>query len=344
MKSFAVITKTRAAVAAAPLPRGFTLVELLVVIAIIGVLVALLLPAVQAAREAARRVQCSNNAKQLGLAIHNYADAYKVFPAGGLPAPAPGWTWGHSWSIAILPYLEEGPLFSRLDLESKHSPQVGLIYSGYNYNTHNALQLDGKHIPALECPSTTLNRWALTGSPGPIGVLSPDYVAIAGAIDDRTAVNKDSATYAHAAIGIQSYGGVLIARDHVKFREITDGTSKTAMVGEQSDFCLTDLGQPIDCRSDYGHSLIMAVTRVSQDDRFFNITTVRYPVNSKSWNQIGVGDQYYGANRPILSAHPGGAHVAMADGSVRFLNEDLQLETFYNLCNRADGKSNSNDQ
>jgi prepilin-type N-terminal cleavage/methylation domain-containing protein/prepilin-type processing-associated H-X9-DG protein len=321
--------------------RAFTLVELLVVIAIIGVLVALLLPAVQAAREAARRVHCSNNAKQLGLAIHNYADARRVFPAGGLPAPAPGWTWGHTWSIAILPYLEEDALFQQLDLKSKLFPQVGLIYtspSGLN-NTHNARVLDGRHIPALECPSTTLPRWALVGSPGPIGSLSPDYTAIAGAIDDRTAVDRDGNTNPHSATGIQSFGGVLIARAHVKFREITDGTSKTALVGEQSDFCLADNGELRNCRSDYGHSLIMGVTRLDFDNRFFNITTVRYGVNSKAWNQVGVGDTFYGANRPIQSAHPGGAHVALADGSVRFLNEDLDLATFYNLCNRADGKT-----
>ena len=87
----------------------------------------------------------------------------------------------------------------------------------------------------------------------------------------------------------------------------------------------------------------MSVTRADQDDRFFNITTVRYGINSKSWNQVGVGDAYYGANRPIQSAHPGGAQVNMADGSVRFLDELLDLPTLYNLSNRADGKSISHE-
>ncbi|HTN77380.1 MAG TPA: DUF1559 domain-containing protein, partial [Pirellulaceae bacterium] len=99
--------------------RAFTLVELLVVIAIIGVLVALLLPAVQAAREAARRMQCSNNVKQLGLSLHNHHDTYNRFPPGGANDQTPFGTetatsgWGSSWMVYILPYIEQNALYSQ---------------------------------------------------------------------------------------------------------------------------------------------------------------------------------------------------------------------------------------
>ena len=96
--------------------RGFTLVELLVVIAIIGVLVALLLPAVQAARESARRTQCSNHLKQLGLGLINYHDTFHLFPAGAAShVNDSSWTWGFSWAGRVMPYMELGPLYNQLD-------------------------------------------------------------------------------------------------------------------------------------------------------------------------------------------------------------------------------------
>jgi len=96
---------------------GFTLIELLVVITIIGILIALLLPAVQAAREAARRMSCTNNLKQIGLAIHTYHDAYRLFPQGYINQPALHEAWG--WTVFILPYLEQKPLHDRLDVNDR---------------------------------------------------------------------------------------------------------------------------------------------------------------------------------------------------------------------------------
>src|SRR6187455_2025518 len=100
--------------------QGFTLVELLVVIAIIGILVALLLPAVQAAREAARRSQCTNNLKQLGLAVHNYADQNKVLPGMTVwpTAQVESWGWSYSWMVAILPNIEQGPLYNAFNFST----------------------------------------------------------------------------------------------------------------------------------------------------------------------------------------------------------------------------------
>lgn len=177
-----------------------------------------------------------------------------------------------------------------------------------------------------------------TAIPGRAGAQSPTYTAITGAIDDATAQNKDKQTNEHMARGIQSAGGILIGKGHIRVAEVIDGTSHTILLGEQSDLCRDSQGAMFDCRSDYGHSFAMGATPVDNfDDRLFNSTTVRYPVNHKSWNSTGVGERYYGCNRPIQSAHPGGAVVGMGDGSVRFLSSSTELQTLFDLSNRADG-------
>jgi prepilin-type N-terminal cleavage/methylation domain-containing protein/prepilin-type processing-associated H-X9-DG protein len=321
---------------------GFTLVELLVVIAIIGILIALLLPAVQAAREAARRMQCSNNLKQMALALHNYNNAHGVFPSGTRSHASAGWIWGHTWAVSILPFAEQKELYDGMDLVGTHSPSghTGLIYG--TFNPHNGKWLSGKAIPFLFCPSSPLPQFVMTGTvpPGPGGAASPTYTAITGAIDHSSAVDKDSHSHEHRARGIQSQGGVLLPRRFIAFREITDGSSNTIVLGEQSDYCYADDNAKVNCRSDYGHAFCMGTTPSDGiDDRWFNTTTVRYPINHKAWNSTGVGEQYYACNRPIQSAHPGGAEVAFADGSANFLADQTELKTLFNLCNRDDGNA-----
>jgi len=314
---------------------AFTLIELLVVITIIGILISLLLPAVQAAREAANRAQCTNNLKQIGLAIHSYATANRVFPAGGLASrPAGTWAWGHAWGIAILPYAEQVSLAGQYDYKGVGTVHTGLIYGGTN--EANGRLLNGIYIPFFVCPSSPLDPWALINTVSPKGVISPSYTAVAGSIDHPSMVNKDSQTYQHGPIGKQSTGGILIPRYHKRHADVVDGLSNTMMVAEQSDFCYDSAGLPRNCRSDYGHSFTMGVT--FDDERYFNGTTVRYPINSKSWNQVGVGEEYYACNRPIQSAHPGGANALLGDGSVHYLSQSLALQTLYNLSNRDDRK------
>jgi prepilin-type N-terminal cleavage/methylation domain-containing protein len=326
-----------------PRRRAFTLVELLVVIAIIGILIALLLPAVQSAREAARRMQCSNNLKQIGLALHNYQTAFGTFPSGTRSHRTDGvWAWGHSWAVEILPFCEQQSLYDKLDLSGATSTHVGLIYqnSSHAHNIHNGKLVAGVAIAWMACPSSSLAPFGLKGTivPGDEGAASPMYTATTGAIDHPTAVDKDSHTHEHRARGIQSSGGVLLANECLSFRDITDGSSNTVLLGEQSDWCRTAGGAKVNCRSDYNHSFMMGATpKNNGDDRWFNTTTVRYPINHKSWNSVGVGDRYYACNRPIQSAHPGGAHVLLGDGAVKFLNESLRLQTLFDLVNRDDG-------
>jgi prepilin-type N-terminal cleavage/methylation domain-containing protein/prepilin-type processing-associated H-X9-DG protein len=314
---------------------GFTLVELLVVIAIIGILVALLLPAVQAAREAGRRAQCSNNLKQLGLALHNYHDTLKKFPLASAQAPPGG--YGHSWSVSLLPYIEGNTLFSKFDIAGTiNGPHTGLIY--YGTNEYNGALVAGIRIPYLFCPSSPLNDMVLVGSVPKDGAQSPTYTAITGAIDHATANNRDGESNPHFGKGIVARGGMLSPDVYNTFAKTTDGTSNTMAFGEQSGFCRNAAGQNIDCRSDFGHCFTMGRGGMGEN-RWFNSTTVRYKVNHRTWESVGVGDQYYGINRPIQSAHPGGAQAGFGDGSVRFLPESLDLQILYNLANRDDGRA-----
>ena len=328
---------------------GFTLVELLVVMAIIGILVALLLPAVQSAREASRRLHCSNNLKQMGLALLDYESARRTFPSGSRShASDNSWTWGFSWHVAILPYCEQENLWSQLDHTGAQAlaagsglPHTGLIYqSSPTYNIYNGRLLAGHQIRYMICSSSPLELWGLRGTvvPGDSGALSPMYTAITGAIDHDSAEDKSGQSDPHRHRGIRSRGGVLIGNQFLAPHDITDGSSNTIMIGEQSDYCRGPGKQRINCRSDFNHSFTMGATpEAHPDDRWFNTTTVRYPINHKDWSSPGVGDQYYACNRPIQSPHPGGAHVVLADGSVRLLFESLSLQVLFDMANRDDG-------
>ena len=312
--------------------HGFTLVELLVVIAIIGILIAMLLPAVQAAREAARRMQCANNLKQIGLALHNYHSTYNCFPyyASDTTVVAGG---GHmpSWMLSILPYVEQGMMFDKVDMN-----EVSL-----RWNPANASALLSQYYAFMDCPSSSLpdmcvDTYVATANE----VMAPCYVGISG-----SAPGSDS-WYSAFGVGTLSTNGALAPYIRVNIGSITDGSSNTIMVGEQSEWCYDVNGTKKDCRSCDMFGFAQGASREgSLADhggifRPFNTTVVRYRVNFNTWEESGVEGKYnYGANRPLLSAHSGGAQATFADGSVRFLSEEIETETLFDLANRHDGNA-----
>ncbi|MEX1224666.1 MAG: DUF1559 domain-containing protein [Pirellulales bacterium] len=327
------------------------MVQLLVVIAIIGILIGLLLPAVQSAREAARRVQCSNNLKQMGLALQNYHFTHEAFPSGARShLESNSWTWGFSWHVALLPFTEQQALWNQLDHTGAKGtaagaalPHVGMIHqnSSAQGNIHNGNAIAGVTLSYMNCPSSPLASMGVKGTvvPGDQGAQRPMYTAVTGSSVHATAQDKHGQSNPHRLRGIRSTGGILVGNAFLTFGSIRDGASNTMLVGEQSDFCVGPAGERIDCRSDYGHSFTMGATpEAHEDDRWFNTTTVRYGINHKTWNSPGIGEEYFGCNRPLLSAHPGGAHVLLGDGSVHFLSESLDLQTLYRLADRNDGQ------
>ncbi|MES2788902.1 MAG: DUF1559 domain-containing protein [Planctomycetota bacterium] len=325
--------------------RGFTLIELLVVIAIIAVLIALLLPAVQQAREAARRSQCNNNLKQLGLALHNYHDVYNVLPFG-CRSGVGGGGWGMSFWISILPYFEQGTLYNQLSM----SGDPGFVGAGNNY-----LPLDGQVPQVGVCPSSPLP----TTIPITIGgadrrYFVASYAGIAGVAVAPPAPVGVNVYAEQGDHGIASGGGTMVPNGKVNFRDMTDGTSNTAVLGEQSDWGKV-AGANQDIRSGLAHTSWMGCGRPGTpgngswagDNRTWAVTTVRYQIGTKDMTNGAYGNIWsatngtmtdMGTNKPIQSAHAGGAFVLLGDGHTKFLSASTDYNTVVTpLCLKADG-------
>ena len=319
--------------------RGFTLIELLVVIAIIAVLIALLLPAVQQAREAARRSQCKNNLKQIGLALHNYHDVFNTLPLGSRNAiGAIGNDWGQSWWVGVLPYLDQSPLYN------------GFVQSGNNTGyVLNANYLNGKGFSVRLCPSSPLGQYEFTphNGPGDPGVAVAQYTGIAGTYPDLGDPNRNFNTASGGENnGWNGTGGVLFFNSRIRFGDVRDGLTNQLMVGEQSDWCIeTATGQKRIAIQSWPHGMFMG-SPGPQFWRTFNTTTVRYRPNYKQaeggHNFFGCGTTGVcgnsGTNNPIQSAHTGGVHGLLGDGSVRFISENMDTTNWLRLNTRDDGQ------
>lgn len=324
--------------------RGFTLVELLVVIAIIGVLVALLLPAVQAAREAARRTQCTNNLKQLGLGLHNHHDTYGKFPPGAASDAPPfglsGGGWGSSWKVYLLPFVEQGNIFDKW----LFTGNSGYVHANNMPLTHLLT------IKAYRCPSSAVpERYISSNNNGAIQMMSSYTGTMGAAIGGTSATNAFSPfnLYANTGYGWGSANGLLYANSQTNMRDCTDGTSNTFIVHEESAHLRDTLGQPIPgsytaitSQGPHGWTMGVGNTAVgtAYGDRVFNCSTIRYNINQRGLTNSGATSHNTGLNIPMSSYHPGGAHVGMADGSVRFLSNTINIDTLHRLAASNDGQ------
>ncbi len=333
--------------ASGPTRTGFTLIELLVVIAIIAILIALLLPAVQQAREAARRTQCRNNLKQLGLAFHNYHDTHNMFPPGSVVRVQEthySTFWAH-----ILPFLELAPVYNQLNFNASGS--TFYLYG----STVNWQALNGTRIPANMCPSSPLPEMKSSAPPaGPLNAQLGSYIGIRGANDHRT-------TDQTASRGPVSKGGLLYHNSNSRMRDVTDGTTNTMILGEQSDYSKDSAGTRVDVRTgdsiwlgnqstpadvngDGTYGLINGSPGGSVAFRCMNLTTIHHqvPINAKTVVSATAGSgtpvsSAQNCNTPLISPHSGGVNILLADGSVRFLSENIQMQTVRNLANKDDG-------
>ncbi len=330
--------------------HGFTLIELLVVIAIIGVLVALLLPAVQQAREAARRSQCRNNLKQLGLALHGYHDVFNLFPPATIRGPncapaqsaGPSRCNGLSFLARLAPYIDQAPLYSRLNFSIEPAWKDTV---GYPEASATRLQL-------LLCPSDPLKGASVRADLGPTS-----YAACIGNTDNWCADPNwayglaGTGNAAYMCVSSQRGLAVVYGNSKVRIGDITDGSSNTLILSEwtmgspmmQQDnnfsSCLAGASPPPATYTNYepvGYSWIYANGMHSW--AFTTLLKPNDPIIALQQNQLCVGSTWVGPARfRASSEHVGGVHVLLSDGAVRFISDNISLVTWQNLGNRADG-------
>jgi len=310
----------------APAQQGFTLIELLVVIAVIAVLVGLLVPAVQQAREAARRMQCSNNLKQVGLAFHSYHEVHGCFPSGYIadtltnqPTRStvtfdgpPGWAWG----TLILPQLDQGNLYAKL-----------------NINLPCWLQTDPQWVqttlPVYLCPSAGSNTGAFSlGGSGIVGAATfgrSNYVANVGQEEPWGFSQPDWSTVAD---------GPLYRNSRTRASDVRDGLTNTVFLGEH---------HPIISSKTWVGVVPGAEVCANDPARFpatacDHATTLVQAHSGPSSSEPGI---IHAPNAPtchvcqMYSEHSGGANVCLGDGSVRFISEFINQDTWAALCSRA---------
>jgi prepilin-type N-terminal cleavage/methylation domain-containing protein/prepilin-type processing-associated H-X9-DG protein len=323
--------------------HGFTLVELLVVIAIIATLIGLLLPAVQSARESARRVQCQNNLRQQSLALHNFESGKGRFPPGfGI--------YREFWTAHILPGLEEQALYDTLEWIDPGTND----WSNFNHPNRRACQAV---ISAYRCPSADIplgkDSQGITGrvpisyrgvagamiscddaSNMVAGYKMPTYSPLEGTDDDRPGDPDDSKRW------VQSSDGILYGGSRTKLRHITDGTSKTLIVGETyTDTDYIKDNQSMDYWAIFGPQLGAAKSwapgYVRGSEHSEGVGSAVVPINSRL-NPLMHGTLM---EMSFGSYHPGGAHFARADGSVGWIAESIDLATYRGLATRAKGEA-----
>jgi prepilin-type N-terminal cleavage/methylation domain-containing protein/prepilin-type processing-associated H-X9-DG protein len=313
---------------------GFTLIELLVVIAIIAVLIGLLLPAVQKVREAANRMSCTNNLKQIGLACHNFHDTRGFLPsagsADGKPLSSPPWPnsgEGTNWLVHLLPFVEQDNAYKKLTWTGD-SGWTNVPNSPTSSAVNNVNIVAGVVVKVYRCPSDPKSPLIPNGSnvPGGIQVMRPSYVAIAGAVDriDQAGLFREKRLTVNGwspDFGLTAWGGAIVPGfSNITFSSILDGTSNTMLASERSArfYWQDTVGGPISpaddgdigdggiCNGfirgqDGGQRDELGNLRPMQDwsdNRAQHFTTIRYRPNQKVWVRNVPNTGVYSASQP----------------------------------------------
>jgi prepilin-type N-terminal cleavage/methylation domain-containing protein/prepilin-type processing-associated H-X9-DG protein len=329
--------------------RGFTLVELLVVIAIIGVLVALLLPAIQAAREAARRTSCSNNLKNLGIAVLNFHDSHRKLPTSNRAAGATN-SPRYAWCTLMLPYFEEQNTYDQYDFKSNWSRPTAA-----NGKPRPNFEVVSTRLSVFECPSVP-DTDRLDGDPQWWTQMLPDWTSSrCGAPTDYAPINQVEQRLVDTGLvdDVADRTGMLLRNTEATLRHVTDGTSHTillaesagrpyvyrqgARVGDLPDHRVNGGGW---CRpaSEFGLDGSTADGKCPGPIAINNINGEDvYDITGGQPNEMSSFPYpFYGSNgtSETYAFHPAGANILFGDGSVHHLNEDIEIRVYARLVTR----------